>query len=66
MFAAQLRDAVAGAIREMLDEASRACGSRPFAAGSPLERARRDLQTYVLQHRLDPIVARVGRAALER
>ena len=64
-FAAHLRDAVDGAVRAILDESSRACGSRPFATGTPLERARRDLQTYVLQHRLDPIIARVGRAALE-
>jgi hypothetical protein len=62
---AHLRDAVDGAIRAVLDEASRACGSRPFATGSPLERMRRDLQTYVLQHRLDPIVARAGRGAIE-
>lgn len=65
VFAAHLRDAVDGATRVILDEASRACGSRPFATGDALERARRDLQTYVLQHRLDPIVARAGRAALE-
>lgn len=65
-FAAHLRDAIDGAIRTILDEASRACGSRPFATGDPLERARRDLQTYVLQHRLDPIVARAGRAELEQ
>ncbi len=62
---AHLRDAVDGAIRSLLDEAARACGSRPFATGSALERVRRDLQTYVLQHRLDPIVARAGRAAIE-
>lgn len=65
-FAAHLRDAIDGALRTILDEASRACGSRPFATGSRLERVRRDEQTYVLQHRLDPIVARAGHAALER
>ncbi len=64
-FAAHLRDALDQAVRTILDEASRACGSRPFATGTPMERARRDLQTYVLQHRLDPIVARAGRTALE-
>lgn len=63
-FAAHLRDAVDGAIRTLLDEADRACGARPLATGATLERARRDLGTYVLQHRLDPIVARAGRAAL--
>jgi len=64
-FAAHLRDATDGALRAILDEASRVCGSRPFATGGRLERVRRDLQTYVLQHRLDPIVARAGRAAIE-
>ncbi len=64
-FAAHLRAAVDAGVRTILDEASRACGSRAFATGGPLERARRDLQTYVLQHRLDPVVMRAGRAALE-
>ena len=64
--AAHLRDAVTVAVGTILDEAARACGSRPFAVGGAIERARRDLQTYVLQHRLDPIVARAGREALDR
>ena len=59
-----LREAVAGAGRSILDEAARACGSRPFATGGALDRARRDLETFVLQHRLDPLVARAGRAVL--
>jgi alkylation response protein AidB-like acyl-CoA dehydrogenase len=60
-----LREAVAGACRAILDEAARACGSRPFATGGALDRARRDLEVFLLQHRLDPLVARAGRAALE-
>ena len=48
-----------------LDEAARACGSHPFATGGGLDRVRRDLELFVLQHRLDPIVARAGAAALE-
>jgi hypothetical protein len=60
----QLREAVSGAVRTILDEAGRACGSRPFATGSALDRARRDLELFVLQHRLDPMVARLGREAL--
>ena len=60
-----LRDAVAQAALTILDEAARACGSRPFATGSPLDRARRDLHLLLLQHRLDPLVARRGRLALE-
>jgi hypothetical protein len=60
-----LRVAVADASRTILDEAARACGSRPFAAGGRLDRVRRDLELFLLQHRLDPLLARVGRRALE-
>ena len=60
------RDAIAGACRSLLDEAARACGSRPFATGSPLDRGRRDLELFLLQHRLDPLLARTGTAYLER
>ena len=60
-----LRDAVSQAAMTILDEAARACGSRPFALRTPLDRARRDLELLVLQHRLDPIVARRGLKALE-
>ena len=61
----QLREAIAGAGRTILDEAARACGSRPFATGTRLDRARRDFELFVLQHRLDPMVARLGREALQ-
>ena len=63
-FSVSLREAIASACRRALDEAARACGSRPFAVGSGLDRARRDLEIFLLQHRLDPLVARVGAAAL--
>jgi hypothetical protein len=59
------RAAIAEASRVLLDEASRACGSRPFATGGRLDRARRDLELFTLQHRLDPLVAKVGGAALK-
>ena len=62
----QLREAIAVAGRTILDEAARACGSRPFATGAPLDRARRDFELFVLQHRLDPMLARLGRGAVER
>ena len=58
------RAAIADACRALLDEAARACGSRPFARGGTLDRARRDLEVFLLQHRLDPLVARAGEAAL--
>ncbi len=59
------RAAVADSARVLLDEAARACGSRPFARGDALDRARRDLQLFVLQHRLDPMLARAGARELE-
>jgi hypothetical protein len=62
--AALARHAIAGAARTILDEATRACGSDPFARGGDLDRARRDLELFLNQHRLDPIVARTGLAAL--
>ena len=59
------RAAIADACASLLDEAARATGSRPFARGGALDRARRDLEVFLLQHRLDPLVARAGDAALE-
>lgn len=60
-FAGQLREAVASSCREILDEAARAVGSHPFAVSGPLDRARRDLELFLLQHRLEPALARRGR-----
>lgn len=59
------RAAISDACRSLLDEAARAVGSRPFARGGGLDRARRDLEVFLLQHRLDPLLARAGDAALE-
>jgi len=59
-----LRQAVADAGRTVFDELSRATGSRPFATGTSLDRARRDFELFVLQHRLDPFVARLGGARI--
>ncbi len=61
-----LRQAVAQACREILGQAEGALGSRPFASGDALDRARRDLGIFLLQHRLDPMLARIGRRALGR
>jgi alkylation response protein AidB-like acyl-CoA dehydrogenase len=60
----QARVGIADASRVLLDEAARACGSRPFATAGALDRARRDLEVFLLQHRLDPLLARLGEAAL--
>jgi hypothetical protein len=62
--AIQARVGIADACRVLLDEAARACGSRPFARGGALDRVRRDLEVFLLQHRLDPLLARLGEAAL--
>jgi len=64
--AVHARAAVAAACRELLHEAAQACGSTPFARGADLDRARRDLELFLLQHRLDPLLVRLGSAALER
>ncbi len=60
------RACISDACRALLDEAARACGSRPFARGGSLDRARRDLEVFLLQHRLDPLLAQAGAAALEQ
>jgi hypothetical protein len=63
-FSTSLRATIAGSCQEILDEAARACGSHPFAIASPLDRARRDLELFLLQHRLEPALARAGRQAI--
>jgi alkylation response protein AidB-like acyl-CoA dehydrogenase len=58
------RAAIAQAARTILGEAESACGSHPFATASRLDRARRDLELFLLQHRLDPALAAAGARAL--
>ena len=60
----RLRAELAGAVGRILDEAARACGSHPFATGRALDRSRRDLELFTLQHRLDPLLQRDGRRIL--
>jgi alkylation response protein AidB-like acyl-CoA dehydrogenase len=62
----QARVAMTAECATLLDAAARACGSRPFARGEALDRARRDLEVFLLQHRLDPILARLGGAELQK
>lgn len=61
----RLRAEVINAIRTILGEAAAACGSRPFALGSTLDRARRDLELFTLQHRIDPLLVAEGRRLLD-
>jgi alkylation response protein AidB-like acyl-CoA dehydrogenase len=63
-FSTQLRESIAAA-RDILDVAARAVGSHPFATASALDRARRDLELFLLQHRLEPALARLGKGAIE-
>jgi alkylation response protein AidB-like acyl-CoA dehydrogenase len=59
------RAAIATAARVVLEEALRALGARALVAGGTLDRARRDVELLLLQHRLDPLVARAGARELE-
>lgn len=59
-----LRAAVAHAARATVDEAVRAAGSRPLVQGGRLDRCRRDLELFLNQHRLDPLLMRMGRRVL--
>lgn len=59
------RVAISDACRRLLELAATTCGSRPFARGDALDRARRDLEVFLLQHRLDGPLARAGASALE-
>jgi alkylation response protein AidB-like acyl-CoA dehydrogenase len=64
-FSIHLRESIATACRTILDEAARACGSHPFATAGALDRSRRDLELFLLQHRLEPALARAGRRAVQ-
>jgi hypothetical protein len=55
---------VALSCRQILDEAARAVGSHPFTVSGSLDRARRDLELILLQHRLEPALIRRGRQAI--
>ena len=61
----RLRAELIAAAETILAESARACGSRPFALGSTLDRARRDLELFTLQHRIDPMLIAEGRRLLE-
>jgi hypothetical protein len=64
--AIECRAAITEAARTIAAEAVRACGSRALIAGAALDRGRRDLDLFLLQHRLDPHLARLGRSTLEQ
>jgi len=45
-------------------QAARVCGSRALIGASTLDRARRDLDLFLLQHRLDPKITELGAGLL--
>jgi alkylation response protein AidB-like acyl-CoA dehydrogenase len=63
--ATECRTAIIDACRTIADEAAQACGSRSLIAGDALDRGRRDLDLFLLQHRLDPQLAKLGRSTLD-
>jgi alkylation response protein AidB-like acyl-CoA dehydrogenase len=65
-FSTSLRVAVAESCQKILDEAAKACGSHPFAVANPLDRARRDLELFLLQHRLEPALVHAGRQVVAK
>jgi hypothetical protein len=61
-----MRAEIDRAAKFVLETAAAACGSHPFVTAGRLDRARRDLETFLLQHRLDPLLARLGGEGLAR
>ena len=62
--AGECRVALADAARVIAAEAARVCGSRALVGGGTLDRARRDLDLFLLQHRLDPKLVELGARTL--
>lgn len=63
--ASECRVAVADAARFIASEAGRVCGARELTRGGVLDRARRDLDLFLLQHRLEPKLVQLGRHTLQ-
>jgi hypothetical protein len=61
-----MRAEIDRAAKAILVTAAAACGSHPFVTAGRLDRARRDLETFLLQHRLDPLLVRLGAERLAR
>jgi hypothetical protein len=61
-----MRAEIDRAAKAILETAAAACGSHQFVTAGRLDRARRDLETFLLQHRLDPLLSRLGGERLAR
>jgi alkylation response protein AidB-like acyl-CoA dehydrogenase len=60
VLALECRVALTDAARLISNQAAQVCGSRALIGASALDRARRDLDLFLLQHRLDPKIAKLG------
>ena len=58
--ALECRIAIADCARVISAEAARICGSRALVGGGRLDRCRRDIDLFLLQHRLDPKIVQLG------
>lgn len=56
----ECRVALADGARLISAAAAQVCGSRAMIGASSIDRARRDLDLFLLQHRLDPRLAKLG------
>ncbi len=56
----ECRIVLTDAARLISSQAAQVCGSRALIGASTLDRARRDLDLFLLQHRLDPKIAKLG------
>ena len=65
VLAVECRIAIYESARLISDQAARICGSRALIGASALDRARRDLDLFLLQHRLDPKITRLGAEMLD-
>jgi hypothetical protein len=61
-----MRAEIDRAAKAILEVAATACSSHSFVTGGRLDRARRDLETFLLQHRLEPLLGRLGAVGLAR
>jgi alkylation response protein AidB-like acyl-CoA dehydrogenase len=60
LLAVECRVALYECARLISAHAARVCGSRALIGASALDRVRRDLDLFLLQHRLDPKIAKLG------
>ncbi len=60
----ECRLALADAARTIAAEAALVCGSHELVLGGALDRARRDLDLFLLQHRLEPKLVELGAQTL--